>query len=94
MTFDELSQSDRRRCFDLDKTQPDPSNPNRFLVCLVFENEPRRFPMSGRGELASPWYWDEDTVKLMNERRFGLDANAAYLIVCSSMTAGFDHAKR
>jgi hypothetical protein len=85
--IEELLNSDRRRCYYLDRTCPDPSNDKCFCVSLVFENEPGHFPFSGQGECASPWYWDEETCDAQNLKRFGVSREAAWEIVASSMFA-------
>lgn len=85
MTVNELLDSDRARCYWLDHTKPDPQRKNSFAVSLVFENESGHFLMGGRGECASPWYWDEETCEQQNLKKFGVDKQRAWEIVASSM---------
>ena len=85
MTPRELVMSDKRRCYYLDETHPDPDNRDRFMVALVFENEPGFCPMAGQGDHAIPWYWDKETCKVMNLEKFSLSEEEALSIVLSSM---------
>lgn len=90
MNLNELLDSDVRRCYYLQETQPDPTRPdptdrNSFLVCLVFENESGFFPATGNGPCASPWYWNKETCEEQNRRKFNLTPEEAFKIVASSM---------
>ena len=79
--------SRKRWVYWLQETKRDPDNKNRFLVCIVVEDEPGFFPMLGRGLGASPWYWDKETCRAQNEKR-GYSEEDAFDIVTSSMAAG------
>lgn len=94
MTFDELLSSNRRRCYYLNQTEPDPSGSGRFLVSLVFEGESGHYPMTGRGQGATPWFWDQITCDEQNRKQFGVDPETAFKIVGSSMFAPKDTAQR
>ena len=80
----------KRQCYWLQESEPEPSHPDRFRVCVVTENEPGYQPTGG-GEGTDevvPWYWDQATCTTMNERRFGVSEEDARKIVCSSMFCG------
>ncbi len=80
----------RRQCYWLQELEASPDNPDRFRVCLVTENNPGYQPTGGGdgGDYVAPWYWDQATCVVMNERRFGLTADESARIVLSSMFCG------
>jgi hypothetical protein len=78
-TVQQLLDSDRKRCFVLIQSKPGPEE-NTFLVAMVFEGEKGYFPMSGQGEHASPWYWNQETCDRENERRYQVSPEEAFRI--------------
>lgn len=72
----------------VDLTAPDPNKtpgePRGYRVSIVVENEPGHYPTGGGDK--SPWYWDEETCRLQNEK-LGFDEHAAWEIVASSIGA-------
>ena len=73
----------KRQCFWLQELEPESEGSDRFRVCVVTENEPKYQPTGGGG--VSPWYWDRETCREMNRRRFGLEPKDVDRIVLSSM---------
>ena len=76
--------SEKRWVYWLQEAKRDPDNDDRFLVCLVFENERGYFPMLGQGVGAEPWYWDKETCAIKNAEH-GYDEEETFKIVASSM---------
>lgn len=81
-SLDELLDT-TRYCYWLDQSEPDHVKPDRFRVCLVFENEPGYRPTGGGG--VEPWCWNKATCERMNEKKLGLTPEEANRIVASSM---------
>lgn len=77
--------SKNRWCYYLDLTKPDPENKKRFRVSIVIENHSGHYPTGGNH--SGPWYWDEETCKVMNEKR-GITEQDTFEIVAHSMRAG------
>jgi len=79
--------TNKRQCYWLHELEPEDRNPDRFRVCVVTEDEAGYHPTGhgeGRDEVV-PWYWDQATCAMMNEKHFGLDDDAVRKIVLSSM---------
>lgn len=85
----QLMNEGRPYCFWLHQageSQENPAGPDAprlYRVSLVFQDETGHFPTGG-GDV-EPWFWDEATCKRMNQERLGLDEEAAFKIVASSM---------
>jgi len=78
MTVEELMRN-RRWCYCLDETQPDPLS-EAFRVSLVIEEELGHFPLGAD----IPWYWTKETCKARNAA-LGYSEEDALNIVLSSM---------
>jgi hypothetical protein len=72
--------------------EEDEKDENGYIPVAVFEDNPNRYPMTGRGQGASPWYWGTDietawaTADRVNEER-GVDREEAMRIRSSSIVA-------
>ena len=83
-----------RQCFVILASQFDEHG---YIPSLVTEHEPGHAPMTGRDELAAPWYWGKtyerakEVCARVNRERFGISEQTAMRIVASSMAAGRLH---
>jgi hypothetical protein len=73
-----------RWVFWLDKTKPDPDDPNAYRVSVVFENRSGHYPTGGEVMDKRPWYWDEATCRAANAER-GYSVLEEFEVVGSSM---------
>lgn len=79
--FQDLYNSDRRRCFSLKFSEPG-SSPDTYRVVMVFEGVSGYFHTGGGN--VEPWYWDQAVCDDQNKRRFNLSPQQAQEIINSS----------
>jgi hypothetical protein len=77
-------------CYYIDPTQT-PHPKHGYIPSIVVEGDPGHYPLTGRGPLATPWYWGDlkTAQKIAAEQnlRLGVDEDAALRIISSSMAA-------
>jgi len=79
-----------RECYVILESEQDE---NGYIPSLVRENESGYFPMVGKDELATPWYWGKtkkraiEVCKRYNQQHFGISQTTADRIIASSMNA-------
>ena len=77
-------------CYWINEMQK-PHPQHGYIPSVVVEREPGHYPLEGRGECASPWYWGdlEQAKRIANEMnaKMGVDEERAILIVASSIGA-------
>jgi hypothetical protein len=87
MTGPDLSKA---YCYDIHPTQT-PHPQHGYIPSIVVEGDPGHYPLTGRGEHATPWYWGNlDTAKKIaaeQNLRLGVDEREALRIIGSSMAA-------
>jgi hypothetical protein len=89
MNGESKKQDEPRKCYVILESHKDE---NGYIPCLVTENEPGYYPMTGN-ENQTPWYWGKTKSRAIevcaryNETYFGITQDTADRIVVSSMKA-------
>ena len=89
MTDATLPDFETRHCFVILESQFEADR--GYIPSLIFENESGHYPMRGRDELSTPWYWGKtfsratEVCERVNRERFNITPKQAEKILISSM---------
>jgi hypothetical protein len=77
-------------CYYIDPIQT-PHPQHGYTPSIVVEGDPGHYPLTGRGEHATPWYWGNldmaEKIAAEQNLRLGVDEREALRIIGSSMAA-------